>query len=64
VEAILQLQPPRIRKEIHKLAGMMAMLRQFISKLEEHGMPFYMLVRKADDFQWDDQVAVAFIKLK
>jgi hypothetical protein len=26
VEAIEQLQPPRIRKEIHKLTGMMAAL--------------------------------------
>jgi hypothetical protein len=27
-------------------------------------MPFYKLLRKADGFQWDDQAAVAFIKLK
>jgi hypothetical protein len=26
-------------------------------------MPFYKLLRKADDFQWDDQAAVAFIEL-
>jgi hypothetical protein len=44
VEAIEQLQPPRIRKEIHKLTGMMATLSRFISKLGEHGMPFYKLI--------------------
>jgi hypothetical protein len=27
-------------------------------------MPFYKLLRKADKFQWDDQAAKAFIKLK
>jgi hypothetical protein len=27
-------------------------------------MPFYKLLRKADGFQWDDQAAAAFIKLK
>jgi hypothetical protein len=27
-------------------------------------MPFYNLLCKVDGFQWDDQVAVAFIKLK
>jgi hypothetical protein len=27
-------------------------------------MPFYKLLRKADDFQWDDQAAVAFVELK
>jgi hypothetical protein len=26
-------------------------------------MPFYKLLHKADDFQWDDQPAVAFIEL-
>jgi hypothetical protein len=35
VEAIEQLQPPRTRKEIQKLAGMMATLSWFISMLGE-----------------------------
>jgi hypothetical protein len=64
VEAIDKLQPPRMRKEIQKLADMMAALSRFISKLGERGMPFYKLLRKADGFQWDDQAAVAFIELK
>jgi hypothetical protein len=54
VEAIKKLQPPRTRKEIQKLVGMMAALSRFISKLGERGMPFYKLLRKAGDFQWDD----------
>jgi hypothetical protein len=64
VEAIDKLQPPRTRKEIQKLAGMMAALSRFISKLGERGMPFYKLLRKADGFQWDDQAATAFVELK
>jgi hypothetical protein len=27
-------------------------------------MPFYKLLCKADDFQWDEQVTMTFIKLK
>jgi hypothetical protein len=54
VGAIKKLQPPRTRKEIQKLVGMMAALSRFISKLGECGMAFYKLLRKADDFQWDD----------
>jgi hypothetical protein len=27
-------------------------------------MPFYMLLSKADGFQWDDQAAAAFVELK
>jgi hypothetical protein len=54
VEAIKQLQPPRTRREIQKLAGMIAALSWFISKLGECGMPFYKLLCKVDGFQWDD----------
>jgi hypothetical protein len=43
---------------------MMAALSQFISKLGEHDMPFYKLLRKADGFQWDNQATAAFIELK
>jgi hypothetical protein len=51
VEVIEQLQPPQTRKEIQKLTSMMASLSCFISKLGEHFMPFYKLLRKADRFQ-------------
>jgi hypothetical protein len=53
-----------MRKEIQKMADMMAALSRFISKLGERGMPFYKLLRKAVGFQWDDQAAAAFIELK
>jgi hypothetical protein len=64
VEAIKQLRPPRTRKEIQKLAGIKTTLSRFISKLGEHRMPFYKLLCKADGFQWDEQAATTFIKLK
>jgi hypothetical protein len=43
---------------------MMAALSQFISKSDEHDMPFYKLLGKVDGFQWDDQVMATFIELK
>jgi hypothetical protein len=64
VETIEQLQPPRTRKEIQKLAGMMATLSRFISKLGERDMSFYKLLRKANGFQWDEQATTIFIELK
>jgi hypothetical protein len=63
VEAIEKLQPPRTRKEIQKLAGMMAAFSRFKSKLGERGMPFYKLLRKVDGFKLDDQAAAPFIEL-
>jgi hypothetical protein len=64
VEAIKNVQPPRTRKEIQKVAGMMTTISRFISKLGERGMPFYRLLCKADDFQWDDQAATSLVELK
>jgi hypothetical protein len=64
VEAINKLQPPRTRRELQKLAGMMATLSRFISKLGERGMPFYKLLCKVDGFQWDDLAMTTFIELK
>jgi hypothetical protein len=64
VEAIEKLQPPQTRKEIQKLTGMMVALSRFISKLGERGVPFYKLLHKTYDFQWDDQATTAFVELK
>jgi hypothetical protein len=64
VKVIEKLQPPRTRKEIHKLTGMIAALNQLISKLDERDMSFSKLLLKTDWFQWDDQTAAAFIQLK
>jgi hypothetical protein len=64
VEVIEKLQSPKTRREIQKLAVLMAALSQFIYKLGEHGVSFYRLLHKADGFQWDDQVTTAFVELK
>jgi hypothetical protein len=50
VEAIEQLQSPQTLREIQKLAAMMAILSWFIYNSGECGLPFYKLLRKADDF--------------
>jgi hypothetical protein len=50
VDAIDQLQSPQPRREIQKLAGMMAALNRFISKSGECSIPFYKLLHKADGF--------------
>jgi hypothetical protein len=50
VEAIEKLQLARMRREIKKLAGMMVALIRFISKLGEHGIPFYKLLHKVNGF--------------
>jgi hypothetical protein len=64
VEVIEKQQPPRIRKEIQKLVGMMTALSRFISKLRERGISCYKLLCKVDGLQWNDQAVAAFVELK
>jgi hypothetical protein len=55
---------PANKKDITKLAGMMAALGRFISKLGEKGLPFFKLLKKADKFIWDDEAQKDFEALK
>jgi hypothetical protein len=40
IKAILQMQPPQTRKEVHKLIGRIAALNRFIVKLAQRSLPF------------------------
>jgi GTP-binding protein EngB required for normal cell division len=55
---------PSNKKDVMKLTGMMVALGHFISKLSENGLPFFMLLKKADKFVWDDEAQKAFKALK
>ena len=54
VKAIDDMQSPRNKKEVQKLAGMMVALSQFVSKSGKWGMPFYKLLKKHDGFHWSE----------
>jgi hypothetical protein len=55
---------PSSKKEVMKLTGMMAALDRYISKLGEKGLPFFMLLKKADKFVLDSEAQKAFESLK
>ena len=50
--------------EVQQLAGRVAALNRFISKLGEKALPFYKLMKKADKFEWTDEAEAAFLELK
>ena len=50
VETIDRMQPPTHRKEAQRLAGCMAALGRFISKLGERGLPLFKLIKKTRHF--------------
>jgi hypothetical protein len=55
---------PSNKKDVMKLTGVMEALGRFISKLGEKGLPFFKLLKKADEFVWDDEAQKAFEALK
>jgi hypothetical protein len=64
IDAIHKMAKPSNKKDVMKLTGMMAALGRFISKLSEKGLPFFKLLKKADNFVWDDEAQKAFEALK
>ena len=55
---------PKSIKEIQKLAGRIAALNRFISRLTNKCLPFLPLLRNSTRFVWDDQCKDAFANLK
>ena len=50
ITAISNMGPIRNIKGVQKLAGCLAALSRFISRLGERGMPFYRLLKRMDTF--------------
>lgn len=46
--------PPQSTKDIQKLAGSIAALHEFISRLGERGLLFFKLLKKIEKFKWND----------
>ena len=46
--------------DVQRLAGRIAALSQFISRLGEKAIPLYQMLKKTDDFVWSDTVDKAF----
>jgi hypothetical protein len=57
VDAICNMAKPSNNKDVMKLRGMKA-------ALDEKGLPFFKLLKKADKFVWDDEAQKAYETLK
>jgi hypothetical protein len=64
VDAIRRMNRPTGKKDVMKLAGMMATLGRFVNKLGEKGLPFFKLLKKSDKFEWTDEADQALEELK
>jgi hypothetical protein len=52
IRAITQMQPTQSRKDVQKLTGRIASLNQFILKLAESSLPFFIVLRGSANIQW------------
>jgi hypothetical protein len=64
IQAILKMKKPTNLRGIQQLAGRVAALSRFIAWLEEKALPFYVLMRKSDQFKWSEEAEKAFEDLK
>jgi hypothetical protein len=51
-------------KDVQKLAGSLAALSRFISRLAERALPFFKLLRKFGPFSWTEEAEWAFQEVK
>jgi len=64
IKAILEMPPPRTKKEVRGFLGKMQFIRRFIAKLTLTCEPLFGFLKKRKKFQWDDRCQVAFEQIK
>ena len=55
---------PTDLKHIQKLAGCVAALSRFISRLGENALPLYRLLRRTEHFMWTDAATAGLDEIK
>jgi hypothetical protein len=48
IKALIQMHPPHSRKDTQKLTSRIATLNRFVSKLVEHSLPFFTILRGSE----------------
>ena len=64
VKAIEDMSSPQTLREMQKLTGRVIALGCFISKLGEHALPFFKVMKKKGPFEWTQEAEEAFQDLK
>ncbi|KAL0448297.1 UNVERIFIED_CONTAM: hypothetical protein Slati_1386100 [Sesamum latifolium] len=64
IKAILDMKAPSNVNEVQRLTGRIAALSRFISKSAEKSLPFFKVLRRIRNFEWDTSCQQAFEELK
>nr|XP_027093621.1 uncharacterized protein LOC113714021 [Coffea arabica] len=64
IKAIQDMSPPRNVREVQRLNGRLAALNRFLSQSAEKALPFFKVLKKANQFTWTEECQAAFDQLK
>src|SRR3954471_18625404 len=64
IRSIMAMEKPKNIKGVQQLAGRIAALSRFISRMGEKALPFYQLLRKTEKFEWMPEADDTFESLK
>ena len=64
IRDLLQMPKPTKLCEVQGIAGRVAALSRFISRMGEKALPFYQVMKKANKFEWTNKARLEFEKLK
>ncbi|KAL0405404.1 UNVERIFIED_CONTAM: hypothetical protein Slati_3854300 [Sesamum latifolium] len=64
IKAILNMKEPTNINEVQRLTGRIAALNRFIFKAVEKSLPFFKVLRKTNNFEWDATCQQTFEELK
>nr|XP_027124543.1 uncharacterized protein LOC113741245 [Coffea arabica] len=64
VKAIQEMSPPRCVRDVQRLTGRLAALNRFLSQSASKALPFFKVLKKANNFSWTEECQKAFEQLK
>ncbi|KAL0411679.1 UNVERIFIED_CONTAM: Polyprotein P3 [Sesamum latifolium] len=64
IKAILDMGSPTNINEVQRLTGRIAALSRFISKSADKSLPFFKILKKVKNFEWNEEYQQAFEELK
>lgn len=64
IRAILEMPSPRNKKEIQRITGRLAALNRFISRASHKCKSFFLALKKAEKFGWNEECEHAFNEIK
>ncbi|KAL2250131.1 UNVERIFIED_CONTAM: Transposon Tf2-11 polyprotein [Sesamum indicum] len=64
IQAIMSLRSPTTIKDVQKLTGKIASLNRFISRHADKSLPFFKILRKTKNFEWNEECKNALKDLK